>query len=31
MQVPYLADPNTQVEMFESDDIVHYLRETYGG
>lgn len=30
MQVPYLADPNTQIEMFESDDIVHYLRETYG-
>lgn len=30
MQVPYLADPNTQVELFESADIVHYLRETYG-
>ena len=30
MQVPYLADPNTEVEMFESADIVRYLEETYG-
>ena len=30
MQVPYLADPNTGVEMFESADIVTYLEETYG-
>jgi glutathione S-transferase len=31
MQVPYLVDPNTGVEMFESADIVAYLRETYAG
>ena len=31
MQVPYLADPNTGVEMFESADIVAYLDRTYGG
>jgi glutathione S-transferase len=30
MMVPYLADPNTKKEMFESADIVRYLRETYG-
>jgi glutathione S-transferase len=30
MQVPYLVDPNTGVSMYESDDIVAYLRETYG-
>lgn len=30
MQVPYLLDPNTGVEMFESADIVAYLDETYG-
>lgn len=30
MQVPYLVDPNTGVEMFESADIVAYLRKTYG-
>lgn len=30
MQVPFLADPNTQVELFESGDIVRYLRATYG-
>jgi len=29
MQVPYLADPNTGREMYESADIVAYLRETY--
>jgi glutathione S-transferase len=29
MMVPYLVDPNTGVEMFESADIVHYLQETY--
>jgi glutathione S-transferase len=29
MQVPYLADPNTGSEMFESADIVTYLRATY--
>ncbi|MGH0036579.1 MAG: glutathione S-transferase N-terminal domain-containing protein [Myxococcota bacterium] len=30
VMVPYLADPNTGVEMFESADIVAYLDETYG-
>jgi glutathione S-transferase len=30
MQVPYLADPNSGREMFESADIVAYLRATYG-
>jgi glutathione S-transferase len=29
MMVPYLADPNTGKEMFESADIVEYLDETY--
>jgi glutathione S-transferase len=29
MQVPFLADPNTGVEMFESADIVAYLERTY--
>ena len=29
MQVPYLADPNTGVELFESADIVAYLDRTY--
>lgn len=29
IQVPYLVDPNTHTEMFESRDIVRYLRETY--
>jgi glutathione S-transferase len=30
MMVPYLADPNTGKEMFESADIVAYLEATYG-
>jgi glutathione S-transferase len=30
MMVPYLADPNTGVEMHESADIVLYLNERYG-
>jgi glutathione S-transferase len=30
MMVPYLVDPNTATEMFESRDIVAYLRATYG-
>ena len=30
MMVPYLVDPNTKREMFESADIVRYLRSTYG-
>jgi glutathione S-transferase len=29
-QFPYLVDPNTGVEMFESLEIVEYLFETYG-
>jgi L-rhamnose isomerase len=29
MMVPYLADPNTGTEMFESVDIVAYLLRTY--
>ncbi|KAG6541619.1 hypothetical protein Mapa_017012 [Marchantia paleacea] len=28
-QVPYLEDPNTGVQMFESADIVEYLLQTY--
>ncbi|MFT5431035.1 MAG: glutathione S-transferase, partial [Myxococcota bacterium] len=30
MMVPYLRDPNTQTALYESDDIVNYLRSTYG-
>jgi len=30
MQVPFLVDPNSGVEIFESADIVQYLRATYG-
>jgi len=30
LQFPYLADPNTGTEMYESDDIVRYLFERYG-
>lgn len=30
MQVPFLVDPNTDVELFESADIVRYLHATYG-
>lgn len=29
MMVPYLVDPNTGTQMFESADIVRYLRATY--
>jgi glutathione S-transferase len=29
-QFPYLVDPNTAAEMYESDDIVRYLYEKYG-
>lgn len=29
MMVPYLADPNTGTEMFESEDIIQYLNEKY--
>ena len=28
---PYLIDPNTSAEMFESEDIVDYLHDQYGG
>jgi glutathione S-transferase len=31
VQVPYLVDPNANVEMYESEDIIDYLHETYGG
>jgi glutathione S-transferase len=31
MQAPYLVDPNTGAEMYESDDIIGYLNATYGG
>jgi len=30
IQVPFLVDPNTNLEMFESADIAHYLEATYG-
>ena len=30
MRVPFLVDPNTGTEMFESADIVAYLEQTYG-
>jgi glutathione S-transferase len=30
-QFPYLVDPNTGTEMYESMDIIEYLFETYGG
>ncbi|MEJ2898877.1 glutathione S-transferase N-terminal domain-containing protein [Acinetobacter sp. NS-4] len=30
IQVPYLIDPNTGVKMFESADIVKYLKQQYG-
>ena len=30
MQVPYLVDPNTNTEMYESEDIIAYLFERYG-
>lgn len=29
LQVPYLIDPNTGTEMFESQDILQYLQQTY--
>jgi glutathione S-transferase len=28
---PFLVDPNTGKEMYESDDILRYLADTYGG
>lgn len=30
-QFPYLIDPNTGTEMYESADIARYIRQTYGG
>ncbi len=30
VQVPYLVDPNTDAQLYESDDIIAYLNETYG-
>ncbi|MGH8504743.1 MAG: glutathione S-transferase N-terminal domain-containing protein [Stenotrophobium sp.] len=30
VQVPYLIDPNSGVEMYESADIIAYLEKTYG-
>jgi glutathione S-transferase len=29
-QVPYLIDPNSKKEMYESDEIIEYLQERYG-
>jgi glutathione S-transferase len=29
MQVPWLADPNTGAQLFESADIADYLERTY--
>src|SRR5262245_53449253 len=30
MQVPYLVDPNADVALYESDEIIGYLDRTYG-
>ncbi|MDX1505340.1 MAG: glutathione S-transferase N-terminal domain-containing protein, partial [Spongiibacter sp.] len=30
-QVPYLIDPNTGMDLYESTEILCYLNETYGG
>ena len=30
LQFPYLIDPNTDTQMYESKDIINYLDETYG-
>lgn len=29
-QFPYMVDPNTKTSMYESDDIISYLFESYG-
>lgn len=29
LQVPYLEDPNTGIQMFESAEIVEYIKATY--
>ncbi|HVY47371.1 MAG TPA: glutathione S-transferase N-terminal domain-containing protein [Minicystis sp.] len=31
LMFPFLVDPNTGRSMYESDDIIRYLAETYGG
>jgi glutathione S-transferase len=31
MQAPYLVDPNSGAELYESDDIIGYLNASYGG
>ena len=28
-QVPYISDPNTGVDMFESQEIIKYLEQVY--
>jgi glutathione S-transferase len=30
VSIPYLYDPNTEIGLFESGEILEYLRETYG-
>jgi len=30
VSIPYLYDPNTELGLFESADILDYLRDTYG-
>ena len=30
IQVPFLKDPNTHVDLFESEAIVSYLQRQYG-
>ena len=30
VSIPYLIDPNTSIEMAESEDIIRYLTDTYG-
>ncbi len=30
-QTPFLVDEERQVTMYESDDIIEYLADTYGG
>jgi len=30
VQVPFLVDPNTHTQLYESDDIIDYLNERYG-
>ncbi|CAM9848009.1 unnamed protein product, partial [Phaeothamnion confervicola] len=31
VQFPFMVDPNTKVSMYESDDIIRYLFDSYGG